>query len=124
MREFVSKEIAFYNKMMNLGTIIRESFGTMKDAKHSLAKASEAFITSLETDFPATIYTVCRMSTKITSPENSSLEMCKFCRSKNDMTNVDECSALSALQVSHHLSGSSSQPLQNNLCYTCQNIFK
>lgn len=125
MREFVSKEIAFYNEMMHLKPVTRTNLGTLKDRKSSLGKASEAFVTSLESDFPATIYTVCKISTKITSTEDSSTDICQFCKSKNDQKNISTCSALSALEVSQRLSGSStqSQP-SNNLCYACSTIIK
>lgn len=124
MREFVSKEIAFYNNLMNLKPSIRTNLGTLKDKKDSLGKASEAFITSLEKDFPATIYTVCKISTKITSSEESSIDHCSLCRSKNDTEDIVRCSALSALQISRQLCGSSTISQKSNLCYSCQNILK
>lgn len=124
MREFVSKEVAFYNSMMSLCPVTRTNLGTLKDRKSSLGKASEAFVTNLETDFPATIYTLCRISTKITSSTDDCLDFCRFCKSKNDTKHISDCSALSALKVSQQLSGSSSESLPNDLCYTCKNIFR
>ena len=110
--------------MMSLVPVTRKGVSKLKERKDSLGKASEAFITSLESDFPATIYTLCRISTKITSSEDSPSELCTLCHSKNDVKNVPHDSAQSALQISHQLSASLTPPSNHNLCYTCHNIFK
>ena len=65
MREFVSKEILFFARMQGIPLFTMPDLLTKGDARDSLAKITEAFINSLEAEFPSTTYSLCRVASKI-----------------------------------------------------------
>jgi hypothetical protein len=65
MREFVSKEIHFFLMMQQLPITTTPDPMTKSHTRCSLAKVTESFINSLESDFPSTTYSLCRIATKI-----------------------------------------------------------
>lgn len=65
MREFVSKEIHFLLMMQQVPIPTTPDILTKSDKKCSLAKVTESFINALESDFPSTTYSLCRIATKI-----------------------------------------------------------
>lgn len=65
LREFVSKEITFYNQLKSIAFYEGPNFGTKQNKKSSLGKLTESFISGLQKDFPATVYTIYKIATKI-----------------------------------------------------------
>ena len=78
LREFVSKEIEFYNNLQKIYYDEVENLGTKKSVKASLSKLSESFINGLSNDFPATVYTLFKISSKV-EPSQGSDQKCLLC---------------------------------------------
>ncbi|XP_074603114.1 cytosolic thiouridylase subunit 2 [Brevipalpus obovatus] len=125
MREFVAKEIAFWNLKRSNDYVDWLTLTTMKPVNSSLMKLTESYINGIEKDFPATVYTIFKTGNKLKYPDEN-VSKCDFCASKKDT--VSDCSALYALELSHNLSknipyGESSTQLSDCLCYSCNILF-
>lgn len=71
MREFVSKEVHLFLKMRKIPFITTPDLLTKASVKDSLGKVTESFINSLESEFPSTTYSLCRIATKIRPKQRS-----------------------------------------------------
>ncbi|KFP16656.1 Cytoplasmic tRNA 2-thiolation protein 2, partial [Egretta garzetta] len=60
MREYMAKEIAFYNHFFNVPTVIVPPLLTKRREKPSIHRLMERFLLGLQEDFPSTISTVYR----------------------------------------------------------------
>lgn len=78
LREFVAKEVLFYNRTQNVTYRESVDFATKQPVKASLGRLSEAFINSLQRDFPATVYTLFKISSKVV-PSQTSDDKCELC---------------------------------------------
>uniref|UniRef100_A0AAY4DLK6 Cytoplasmic tRNA 2-thiolation protein 2 n=1 Tax=Denticeps clupeoides TaxID=299321 RepID=A0AAY4DLK6_9TELE len=65
MRDYSSKEIAFYNRMFSVPSVFSPSLDTMAPDKASIQRLTETFLTKLQTDFPSTVSTIYRTSEKL-----------------------------------------------------------
>lgn len=65
MREFVGKEVHLFLRMREIPVITTPDLLTKASVKDSLGKVTESFINSLESEFPSTTYSLCRIATKI-----------------------------------------------------------
>ncbi|GFT48669.1 cytoplasmic tRNA 2-thiolation protein 2, partial [Nephila pilipes] len=75
------------------------------DAKSSIQRLTESFITNLQEDFPATVFTIFRTGGKLLKQDGVlGTETCVLCKSKLDNIESDACSALEALKLSENLS--------------------
>lgn len=79
MREFVIKELVFYNIMFGVESFTTLSLTNNLKVKSSIRKLTESFIFGLQEEFPATVYTVLRTGNKLKSPENCHYQKCVFC---------------------------------------------
>lgn len=78
MREFVSKEIAFWNRLSNAAFVEIEDLLTKRSAKASIGKICEQFINYLQKDYPSTTYTIGKMVYKLEN--QNELKRCAFCQ--------------------------------------------
>jgi cytoplasmic tRNA 2-thiolation protein 2 len=102
LREFVSKEITFYNRMRNVWFNSSLDLGTKLNKKASLGKMTESFINGLQTEFPATVYTIFRIATKL-RPSTINDKKCLFCSTPIEENKTGDCSAQASLQLSREL---------------------
>nr|XP_055072554.1 cytoplasmic tRNA 2-thiolation protein 2 [Misgurnus anguillicaudatus] len=107
MRDYSSKEIAFYNRLFNVPSVFISSLDTKSHDKASIQRLTESFVTNLQADFPSTVSTIYRTSEKLhTALPKQSHEpaaKCLLCLCAID-TNVDKASAFHATSVSEQLS--------------------
>ncbi|XP_055943350.1 cytoplasmic tRNA 2-thiolation protein 2-like isoform X2 [Argiope bruennichi] len=105
LREFLNKEIALYLHLHNISYTVLPDLLTKTDTKSSIQRLTESFITNLQEDFPATVFTIFRTGGKL-SKQDAMLEnkICFLCMSKLDNIKPDPCSALEALKLSEKLS--------------------
>jgi len=125
MREFLSKEIAFYNRLNNIEPTVLPNLTTKSTGSASLDRLTEEFIEGLQAEFPQTVSTVFRTGNKLQADLNSNTAddtcrklcidslmsrikadenqfACILCRSSLD-TLVPDTSALSSTTFSQSL---------------------
>lgn len=78
MREFISKEVVFWNNLVGCRYVVIEDLMTKKSAKSSIAKITEQFINYLQKDYPATTYTIGKIGYKLQN-QNNLKRKCVFC---------------------------------------------
>ncbi|KAI1297290.1 Cytoplasmic tRNA 2-thiolation protein 2-A [Halotydeus destructor] len=129
LREFVSKEIQFYNRSKEVPFVENIDLLSKQSTKSSISKLTEAFINDLQTGFPATVYTLYKISSKV-KPYQLTEEKCSLCGANNDKKETRECSAQTALSLSETLSRNNDQldevengQIRQSLCYGCSRIF-
>ncbi|NXI34088.1 CTU2 protein, partial [Galbula dea] len=82
MREYMAKEIAFYNHFFDVPTVIAPPLPTKRREKPSVHRLIERFLVGLQEDFPSTISTVYRTGEKMSpAPAKASCESerCLLC---------------------------------------------
>lgn len=79
MREFTDKELVYWNRLRQVQTVELEDLASRKPAKASLGKMTEAFISGLQRDFPATTYTISKIGYKLQSDRHEHSK-CAFCQ--------------------------------------------
>ncbi|NXT53889.1 CTU2 protein, partial [Pluvianellus socialis] len=82
MREYMAKEIAFYNHFFDVPTVITPPLPTKRREKPSIHHLIERFLVGLQEDFPSTISTVYRTGEKLSpAPAKASSESqrCLLC---------------------------------------------
>lgn len=81
MREFVIKELVFYNIMHKVKFFTTPTVTSKLSIKSSIRKLSESFTFGLEKNFPATVYTILRTGNKLKSNESDNeVKKCIFCK--------------------------------------------
>ncbi|KAG5849332.1 hypothetical protein ANANG_G00109090 [Anguilla anguilla] len=109
MRDYSSKEIAFYNKMFGVPSVFVPGLDTKASDKASIQLLTESFVTKLQADFPSTVSTIYRTSEKLRAArpsQNAGSETsakCLLCVCAVD-TKAEEASAFHATLVSERLS--------------------
>ncbi|KAF1405117.1 Cytoplasmic tRNA 2-thiolation protein 2, partial [Spheniscus humboldti] len=82
MREYMAKEIVFYNHFFDVPTVIAPPLPTKRREKPSIHRLMERFLLGLQEDFPSTISTVYRTGEKLSpAPAKASSESqrCLLC---------------------------------------------
>ncbi|XP_067158464.1 cytoplasmic tRNA 2-thiolation protein 2 [Apteryx mantelli] len=75
MREYMAKEIAFYNHFFGVSTVITPALRAKRREKTSIHRLMEDFLLGLQAEFPSTISTVYRTGEKLsTAPAEASSE--------------------------------------------------
>ncbi|XP_062442896.1 cytoplasmic tRNA 2-thiolation protein 2 isoform X2 [Rhea pennata] len=75
MREYMAKEIAFYNHFFGVPTVITPALRAKRREKTSIHRLMEDFLLGLQAEFPSTISTVYRTGEKLsTAPAEASSE--------------------------------------------------
>ncbi|KAJ2460714.1 Cytoplasmic tRNA 2-thiolation protein 2 [Coemansia sp. RSA 2424] len=136
MREYIMKEIAFFNLWTGQRSVVVPTFTTGAPEAASIDRLTEAFVVGLDRDFASTVSTVCRTVQKLElRPEAKTAAQCIVCRMpaesnaqewRNRLTvNVapDRQSPLEQQRVS--TSSADSQPsldVTSRLCYSCQSL--
>ncbi|XP_062923131.1 cytoplasmic tRNA 2-thiolation protein 2 [Mobula hypostoma] len=109
MREYSSKEIAFYNKLFDVPNVFTPALDTKASDKASIHRLTESFVNKLQTDFPSTVSTVYRTSEKLNtvcSDLNNDAEQpekCLLCLCAMN-SKIEEASAFHATLISEKLS--------------------
>ncbi|KAM4600088.1 cytoplasmic tRNA 2-thiolation protein 2 [Fundulus diaphanus] len=108
MREYSAKEIAYYNRMFKVPSVVIPSLDTKTPDKASIQRLTESFVTKLQADFPSTVSTIYRTGEKLQTACRSSsaaedTDRCLLCMCSLD-TVVEEASALQATLISEQLS--------------------
>ncbi|XP_026863156.2 cytoplasmic tRNA 2-thiolation protein 2 [Electrophorus electricus] len=65
MRDYSSKEIAFYNRLFGVRSLFISGLGTKTSDKASIQQLTESFVIKLQADFPSTVSTIYRTSEKL-----------------------------------------------------------
>uniref|UniRef100_A0A8C1LAB7 Cytoplasmic tRNA 2-thiolation protein 2 n=1 Tax=Cyprinus carpio TaxID=7962 RepID=A0A8C1LAB7_CYPCA len=82
MRDYSSKEIAFYSRMFNVPSVFISGLDTKTHDKASIQRLTESFVTNLQSDFPSTVSTIYRTSEKLHTvmpPQSQSAEPASKC---------------------------------------------
>ncbi|XP_051884062.1 cytoplasmic tRNA 2-thiolation protein 2 [Pristis pectinata] len=109
MREYSSKEIAFYNKLFNVPNVFTPALDTKASDKASIHRLTESFVNKLQTDFPSTVSTVYRTSEKLNTAcsdlnyDAEQPEKCLLCLCAMN-SKIEEASAFHATLISEKLS--------------------
>ncbi|XP_061601325.1 cytoplasmic tRNA 2-thiolation protein 2 [Cololabis saira] len=114
MREYSSKEIAFYCRLFNVPSVSTPGLDTKAGEKASIQRLTESFVTRLQADFPSTVSTIYRTSEKLQVSCSSSSPAarrtcCLLCMCLLD-TALGEASALQARLISEQLSQTKAAP--------------
>ncbi|KAJ1765586.1 Cytoplasmic tRNA 2-thiolation protein 2 [Coemansia sp. RSA 1752] len=131
MRDFVVKEIAFFNRWTRQRAAFVPTFTTGGPRRASIGRLAEAFIVELDRDFPSTVPTVCRTLQKL-EPRAEALAArpCVVCgmpaepdahawRSRLTISNAQDTEQL---PVPVEASAADSLDITSCLCYSCQNM--
>ncbi|PNF40658.1 hypothetical protein B7P43_G05899 [Cryptotermes secundus] len=105
MRDFMKKEVVFYNIFNKLESVFIPSLGTKANAHVSIQKLTETFVTDLQEDFPATVSTIFRTGDKLNMANSmtEAVEHCALCQAPVDTTTTVS-SALQATEFSRMVS--------------------
>ncbi|XP_053188475.1 cytoplasmic tRNA 2-thiolation protein 2 isoform X2 [Scomber japonicus] len=108
MRDYSSKEVAYYNHLFNVPSVFIASLDTKTTDKASIQRLTESFVTKLQADFPSTVSTIYRTSEKLQTACKSSTTAdpcarCLLCMCALDTT-VENASAFQATLISEQLS--------------------
>ncbi|XP_069544193.1 cytoplasmic tRNA 2-thiolation protein 2 isoform X1 [Brachyistius frenatus] len=108
MRDYSAKEIAFYNHMFSVPSVVTPGLDTKTCDKDSIQRLTEIFVTKLQADFPSTVSTIYRTSEKLQTAARSSSaahlsDRCLLCMCSLD-TAAEKVSAFQATLISEQLS--------------------
>uniref|UniRef100_A0A673WG30 Cytoplasmic tRNA 2-thiolation protein 2 n=1 Tax=Salmo trutta TaxID=8032 RepID=A0A673WG30_SALTR len=109
MRDYSSKEIAYYNRMFDIPSVFIPGLDCKAQDKASIQRLTESFVTKLQADFPSTVSTIYRTSEKLNTacpPQNTNTQLsakCLLCVCALD-TKLEEFSAYQATLISEQLS--------------------
>ncbi|XP_021264230.1 cytoplasmic tRNA 2-thiolation protein 2 isoform X2 [Numida meleagris] len=128
MRDYMAKEIAFYNHFFGVPTVITPPLRAKRREKTSIHRLMENFLLGLQVDFPSTISTVYRTGEKLSAAPaeaNSELQRCLLCLCALDIAGEEELALEPTLITEETGNGAESRaafiPL---LCYSCRLTFK
>ncbi|KAI8813537.1 hypothetical protein BJ742DRAFT_788629 [Cladochytrium replicatum] len=145
LREILSKEVAFFNHYEGIEFIARPKLTTGMPAKQSIDRLTEDFIVGLMNDYPATVNTVYRTASKVsTGLDRPDVSKCPLCggpvqaesnqwRRRHTISKLGESSAENGSSdnkcddsgccgsggCGSNVESVNVQPL---LCYGCQNL--
>eukprot|EP00002_Diphylleia_rotans_P003758 TRINITY_DN12647_c0_g1_i1.p1 TRINITY_DN12647_c0_g1~~TRINITY_DN12647_c0_g1_i1.p1 ORF type:complete len:433 (+),score=85.44 TRINITY_DN12647_c0_g1_i1:82-1380(+) len=68
LRDFLVKEVTYYNKLHNLETFFIPTMGTKLPPKSSINLLAEDFVAGLQADFSHTVHTILRTTEKLHAP--------------------------------------------------------
>ncbi|KAJ1736368.1 Cytoplasmic tRNA 2-thiolation protein 2 [Coemansia sp. Benny D160-2] len=141
MRDFIMKEIGFFNRWTAQKTVVVPTFTTAAPARASIGRLTEAFVVGLDQDFSSTVSTIGRTMQKL-EPQKSARDAlpCLLCglpvehnaqEWKSRLT-VNRSSDAAALPCPSKSTDSTDRCSENNaqtaadvtrlLCYSCQGI--
>ncbi|XP_030581315.1 cytoplasmic tRNA 2-thiolation protein 2-like [Archocentrus centrarchus] len=113
MRDYSAKEIAYYNHIFSVPSVVIPSLDTKKTDKASIQRLTEHFVTKLQADFPSTVSTIYRTGEKLQnacrkSSAGDHCDRCLLCMCTLD-TAVEKASAFQATLISDQLSRTKSK---------------
>ncbi|XP_049816213.1 cytoplasmic tRNA 2-thiolation protein 2-A isoform X1 [Schistocerca nitens] len=128
MRDFMKKEIIFYNVFNKVSGVHIPSIVTKVSSNQSIQKLTEKFVMELQQDYPSTASVVFRTGEKLSMPRDIKLsnETCSLCEAPLDDRNM-KSSSLQATEFSRlasHLgpSGFSADSIMSD-SYSAKNNF-
>lgn len=110
MRDYSSKEIAFYNRLYGVPSVFIPGLETKTSDKASIQRLTESFVTKLQADFPSTVSTIYRTSEKLQTAgpaqtnDGEAASKCLLCLCALDTIAVAKASAVNATLLSERLS--------------------
>ncbi|XP_042653591.1 cytoplasmic tRNA 2-thiolation protein 2 isoform X2 [Tyto alba] len=113
MREYMAKEVAFYNHFFDVPTLVAPPLPTKRQEKPSIHRLIERFLLGLQEDFPSTISTVYRTGEKLSpAPAKASDESqrCLLCLCALDIAGEEELALEPTLIVEEP------EPVGNGCC--------
>uniref|UniRef100_A0A4W4GZ13 Cytoplasmic tRNA 2-thiolation protein 2 n=1 Tax=Electrophorus electricus TaxID=8005 RepID=A0A4W4GZ13_ELEEL len=116
MRDYSSKEIAFYNRLFGVRSLFISGLGTKTSDKASIQQLTESFVIKLQADFPSTVSTIYRTSEKLHTacpPQTSgavAADKCLLCL----------CAVCNKAGKSQHQQAPAPADLKSLLCYSCR----
>ncbi|XP_027629270.1 cytoplasmic tRNA 2-thiolation protein 2 isoform X1 [Tupaia chinensis] len=92
------KEVAFYNRLFAVPSVLTPALGTKAPEKASVHRLVEAFMLRLQTQFPSTVSTVCRTGEKLLKAPRSGPAgpPCLLCACTLDVDTADSATAFGA----------------------------
>ncbi|KAM9192090.1 cytoplasmic tRNA 2-thiolation protein 2 isoform 2-T2 [Dugong dugon] len=102
MREHMLKEVAFYNHLFAIPTVLTPAIDTKAPEKASIHRLMEAFVLQLQAQFPSTVSTVYRTSEKLVKTPRAgqaaspSCPCCLLCLCMLDVDSADSATAFGA----------------------------
>ncbi|KAJ2780087.1 Cytoplasmic tRNA 2-thiolation protein 2 [Coemansia interrupta] len=123
MRDFIAKEVAFFNRWAGYASVVVPTFTTSAPVHASIDRLSESFVVGLDRDFSSTVSTVCRTVQKL-EPRAEALAACPciVCGMPAEPDAQDWRSRLTVGQAAAPASSSAGFDISSHLCYSCQNI--
>ncbi|KAJ1668529.1 Cytoplasmic tRNA 2-thiolation protein 2 [Coemansia sp. RSA 1813] len=139
MRDFIMKEIAFFNQWTNQSIVVVPTFTTGAPMRTSIGRLTESFVVGLDRDFASTVSTICRTMQKL-EPQQQALDAlpCLVCKmpvekdaqewrsrltvSQGSATELAGRSKTSAAGSFCNKEDSVSADITSLVCYSCQNI--
>ncbi|KAJ1990771.1 Cytoplasmic tRNA 2-thiolation protein 2 [Coemansia spiralis] len=140
MRDFIMKEIAFFNMWTKQNSVVVPTFTTGAPKRASIGRLTESFVIGLDHDFSSTVSTICRTMQKL-EPRKQALNSLP-CLTCGMPVENDAQAWRSRLTVSKPLAVEAEPTIQSNgsndvpsdedglvraditdvVCYSCQNI--
>ncbi|KAJ2849136.1 Cytoplasmic tRNA 2-thiolation protein 2 [Coemansia brasiliensis] len=129
MRDFVAKEIAFFNRWTRQPSAFVPTFTTAEHRRASINRLTEAFIVELDQDFASTVPTVCRTLQKLeTRPDALAAAPCLVCGMPAE---PDAHTWRTRLTIDSNVPESTPDTSENDtfditscLCYSCQTMLR
>ncbi|CAG2120701.1 unnamed protein product, partial [Medioppia subpectinata] len=107
MRELTAKEITFYVVYQKLNFVVTKNLATNTSLKSSIQRMTETFLNGLQSEFPATLFTIIKTGDKLKVSDSQSHDKCIVCKTSIDTTDRPKCSALESLRLTQNLSNNS-----------------
>ncbi|KAJ1800201.1 Cytoplasmic tRNA 2-thiolation protein 2 [Coemansia sp. RSA 2399] len=135
MRDFIMKEIAFFNQWTKQRIVVVPTFTTGAPVRASIGRLTESFVVGLDRDFASTVSTICRTMQKL-EPQQRALDAlpCLVCRMPveedahewRSRLTVNQGSATDSADLSTTTNDSSVKEadITRLVCYSCQNIVR
>ncbi|KAJ2649538.1 Cytoplasmic tRNA 2-thiolation protein 2 [Coemansia sp. RSA 1250] len=129
MRDFVAKEVAFFNCWTRQPTAFVPTFTTAEHRRASINRLAEAFIVELDQGFASTVPTVCRTLQKLeTRPDALAAAPCLVCGMpvEPDANIWRTCLTIdgNAPEPAPESNANDAFDITSCLCYSCQSMLR
>ncbi|KAJ2158330.1 Cytoplasmic tRNA 2-thiolation protein 2 [Coemansia sp. RSA 552] len=135
MRDFIAKEISFFNRWTGQRSVVVPTFSTGGPRRASIDRLAEAFVVELDRDFASTVPTVCRTLQRLELREEASTAApCVVCGmpaepSAHEWRDRLSIGAGHSTQPAPATSATSNDThgllgITPHMCYACQNLLQ
>lgn len=136
LMDFMDKEVIFYlyaqlprAVFMGINSLKANPAAASTTKSSEIGRMTRTFLTNLQQSFPATVHTVYKTGSKVSTVgvvDKAEQRRCRFCWSAIDTAGTDgsECTAFQALQLTHRLSNKleENEIHSDEFCYACLKI--